>query len=80
MSDRAKAKWISSVEVTVTCLKCSKAHSFEIVSVSRMILDGREDDEFEIMTNSFGDGYLWPQFVCRNSECTHIETLTLPGL
>lgn len=78
---KPRARWASPGVLKFHCSKCHREAVFEQVDVSKMILNGDADDDFDIIYNGSEitpRDFLWPQHVCRNETCDRVETVRLP--
>lgn len=80
-SEKTKPHWVAMGVLKFACPRCHREAVYEQVDVSKMILDGNVDDDFDIIFSG-NDGatrdFLWPQHVCRNHTCDLVGTVKLP--
>lgn len=80
MASRGKIAWMGVGELLVICPNCGANHVFSQVDYDKFILGACAEDDFHVI----GSGVevrieiLWPQFVCRNSNCQYVATIKLP--
>jgi len=61
---RMKVRRIDEDTWELRCPHCTRVHSFQFITHDKFVQDGDFEDEFEISS-----GILWPQWVCKNSNC-----------